>query len=70
FTGTVASDLARYFMGTASTAYASVFALEACVFLVSAFLAARIGRGGELRLGGKATAVSAAGGGVLAEAVK
>ncbi|MEQ1613685.1 MAG: BCD family MFS transporter, partial [Hyphomicrobiaceae bacterium] len=33
FTGTVASDLARYFMGTASTAYASVFALEACVFL-------------------------------------
>ena len=69
FTGTVASDLARYFIGSASTAYAAVFALEAGVFLLSAILAAKIG-GGGLRLGGKSTAVSAAGGSVLAEAAE
>ena len=70
FTGTVASDLARYFIGTASTAYATVFALEACVFLISAVLAAKIGRGGALRLGGRTSAITAAGGGVLAEAAE
>ena len=68
FAGTLASDVAQYLIGTASTAYACVFALEAGVFLVSAILAAQIGPSRELHLGAKTSAVSAAGNGVLAEA--
>jgi MFS transporter, BCD family, chlorophyll transporter len=41
FLGTFASDLARFAMGSTSHAYATVFAGEAALFLVSAFLAVR-----------------------------
>lgn len=40
--GTAASDLARWLLGSPATAYASVFALEALLFVASAWLAARI----------------------------
>jgi len=39
--GTLASDLARLFLGSPTTAYAVVFMGEAVLFLVSAILAAR-----------------------------
>ncbi len=68
FAGTMASDVAQYLVGTASTAYACVFALEAGVFLVSAILASQIGRSRGLHLGAKTSAISAAGNGVLTEA--
>jgi MFS transporter, BCD family, chlorophyll transporter len=42
FVGTLASDLARLLMSSASPAYASVFAGEAVLFLVSAVLAIRV----------------------------
>lgn len=41
--GTAASDLARWLIGTPGPAYASVFAIEAALFVWSAVLAARIG---------------------------
>lgn len=41
--GTAASDLARWLIGTPSTAYAAVFALEALLFVAAAVLAARLG---------------------------
>jgi MFS transporter, BCD family, chlorophyll transporter len=68
FAGTLASDVAQYLLGSASTAYAFVFALEAGVFLVSALLASQIGRNRELHLGARASAMAVAGNGVLAEA--
>jgi BCD family chlorophyll transporter-like MFS transporter len=40
--GTAASDLAHWLIGSTGAAYASVFALEALLFVVSAVLAARI----------------------------
>lgn len=43
FIGTVASDLARYLLGSPVTAYSVVFALEAALFLFSAVLAMRVG---------------------------
>ena len=42
--GTGASDLARWLIGTPSTAYAAVFALEAALFVAAAVLAARLNR--------------------------
>jgi phosphatidylglycerophosphatase A len=44
--GAAASDVARWIIGSPGPAYASVFALEAALFIVSAFMAARIGRSG------------------------
>ncbi|MFM1987390.1 MAG: hypothetical protein RJA99_347 [Pseudomonadota bacterium] len=45
--GAAASDLARWLLdGAVGPAYASVFAAEALLFVVSAFMAARIGRSG------------------------
>lgn len=40
--GTAASDLARWLIAQPGVAYASVFALEALLFAVSAWLASRI----------------------------
>jgi MFS transporter, BCD family, chlorophyll transporter len=40
--GTAASDLARWLLGSPAPAYATVFALEALLFVASAWLAARI----------------------------
>jgi BCD family chlorophyll transporter-like MFS transporter len=50
--GAAASDVARAILGEPGPAYASVFALEAGLFVVSAVLAARIGRSsaGEFRI--------------------
>lgn len=42
FAGTVASDVARWLLGSPVQAYATVFALEAALFLGSAALAARV----------------------------
>ncbi len=42
FLGTLASDVARYFLGSPITAYATVFALEAVLFFVAAALAFRV----------------------------
>ena len=42
FLGTLASDLARWLLGSPVSAYSSVFAVEATMFLASAWLAARI----------------------------
>ncbi|KPF69488.1 bacteriochlorophyll synthase [beta proteobacterium AAP99] len=44
FAGTVASDVARWLLGSAAAGYASVFALEAVFFLVAAALAASLGQ--------------------------
>jgi BCD family chlorophyll transporter-like MFS transporter len=41
--GSAASDLARWLLGEPAVAYATVFALEAGMFVVAAALAARIG---------------------------
>ena len=41
--GSAASDLARWLIGDAAAAYASVFLVEALLFVASAWLAARIG---------------------------
>jgi BCD family chlorophyll transporter-like MFS transporter len=41
--GAAASDLARWLIGPPGIAYASVFALEALLFVAAAALAARIG---------------------------
>jgi BCD family chlorophyll transporter-like MFS transporter len=41
--GAAASDLARWLLGAAAPAYASVFLLEALMFVAAAVLAARIG---------------------------
>jgi len=43
--GTGASDLARHWVGNPSLAYASVFAMEAMMFLCSAFIAWRVQKG-------------------------
>ena len=50
--GAAASDLARLLLGSPGIAYASVFAAEGLLFIVSAMLAARIGRSrtGEFRI--------------------
>jgi BCD family chlorophyll transporter-like MFS transporter len=50
--GAAASDVARWLLGAPGPAYASVFAAEAALFVVSAVLAARIGRSraGEFRI--------------------
>jgi BCD family chlorophyll transporter-like MFS transporter len=40
--GSAASDLARWFLGDPARSYGSVFALEACMFVVAAALAWRI----------------------------
>jgi len=45
--GTVALDTVRHFSGSASTAFTSVFALEAILFLVSAYLAVGISNAGR-----------------------
>jgi len=42
FLGTLAADLARHLLGSAVTAYASVFALEGLLFLLSAVLASGV----------------------------
>lgn len=42
FAGTLASDVARAFLGSPVDAYATVFALEALLFVASALLAARV----------------------------
>jgi BCD family chlorophyll transporter-like MFS transporter len=47
--GTAASDLAQWLIGSPGPAYASVFALEALLFVVSAWLAARIDVPGAAR---------------------
>ena len=46
FVGTAASDLARHFIAAPGMAYAVVFAAEAAVFLVAAWLALRIDEAG------------------------
>jgi BCD family chlorophyll transporter-like MFS transporter len=42
FAGTIAVDLARWLLDDARVAYATVFAAESALFVVSALLAARI----------------------------
>jgi BCD family chlorophyll transporter-like MFS transporter len=42
FVGTLASDFARFILGSASLAYGTVFAAEAALFLVSSVLALRV----------------------------
>jgi BCD family chlorophyll transporter-like MFS transporter len=42
FIGTLASDIARLLSGSTASAYATIFAAEAVLFLVSAFLAIRV----------------------------
>jgi MFS transporter, BCD family, chlorophyll transporter len=44
FMGTVASDLARWLIASPGAAYASVFGLEALLFVVSALLAWQVGK--------------------------
>jgi BCD family chlorophyll transporter-like MFS transporter len=44
FLGTMASDLARYFLASPGLAYAAVFAGEAVLFLVAAVLASQVGQ--------------------------
>ena len=43
FAGTAASDVARWLIASPGAAYASVFGLEALLFVVSAVLAWRVG---------------------------
>jgi BCD family chlorophyll transporter-like MFS transporter len=60
--GAVASDLARWLLGQPGLAYATVFALEALLFLAAARLAARIGQSqtGEFRIDADADAPATA----------
>ena len=44
FLGTLASDVARFFLESPDRAYASVFAGEAALFVFSALLAAKVGQ--------------------------
>lgn len=44
FAGAAAVDIARFFMGDALSAYATVFAFEALLFIAAAALATRVGR--------------------------
>ena len=44
FGGTMLADVARYALGSPVTAYATVFAVESVLFIVSAMLASAIGR--------------------------
>ena len=55
--GAVASDIARWMIGSTGSAYALVFGLEAALFLVAARMAARIGRSdqGEFQIDTDAT---------------
>ena len=59
--GAVASDIARWMIGSTGSAYALVFGLEAALFIVAARMAARIGRSdqGEFQIDNN-TAQSAA----------
>lgn len=43
FLGAAASDIAKYLLGSPGTAYAAVFAIEAGLFVVAAYLAVRVG---------------------------
>lgn len=52
--GTAASDLAHWLMASSGAAYASVFALEALLFLMSALLALRISTGARSDTGASA----------------
>ena len=47
--GTIVSDLVRLVAGSPATAYITVFAIEAILFLVSAVLAVRIGQAARER---------------------
>jgi BCD family chlorophyll transporter-like MFS transporter len=58
FVGSAASDLTRRLIDATGPAYATVFAIEAMLFLVAAGLAARVGRPRVDRAGG---AISGAG---------
>ena len=49
FLGTAASDVARHFVGTPGAAYAAVFAGEAALFLIAAWLAIGVGNVGRER---------------------
>lgn len=61
--GTAASDLAHALIGTSAHAYATVFALEAALFVVSATLAARVGATArDARPGSRRTGRAAPGG--------
>ena len=55
FLGTVASDIAHALLGAPAAAYGTVFAAEAVLFMVSAVLAARVGKArvadADLRMG-------------------
>jgi BCD family chlorophyll transporter-like MFS transporter len=51
FLATVASDLARLLLGTPLLAYATVFAIEAALFVVAAVLAMRLGGAAAERTG-------------------
>jgi MFS transporter, BCD family, chlorophyll transporter len=53
--GTGASDVARAFIGSPAAAYATVFALEALLFVVAAVLASRIDAAGPARAGRSTT---------------
>jgi BCD family chlorophyll transporter-like MFS transporter len=44
FAGALASDLARWLLGSPALAYASVFGLEAILFVLAAVMALRLGR--------------------------
>jgi BCD family chlorophyll transporter-like MFS transporter len=50
FLGTVAADAARAAFGAAEPAYATVFAIEAALFLIAAWLAAKVGQRREERI--------------------
>ena len=60
--GAAASDVAKVLLGAPGPAYASVFALEAALFVVSASMAARIGRSkaGEFNIDPAESALDAA----------
>jgi BCD family chlorophyll transporter-like MFS transporter len=63
FLGTVAADAARAVLGSPAQAYATVFVAEAALFMVSAAMALRIGRGMSQRAGAGLPAAAPAMGG-------
>lgn len=66
FLGTVAVDAAHAVLGSAAVAYACVFAAEAALFVVSALLALRVGRAGDVPAGDARVVGTVLGDGVIA----
>ncbi len=70
FLGAAASDIAKYILGSPGSAYASVFAIEAGLFVVAALLAVRVGEVARTQDPNSKSSVRLVGDGLLATSGK